>query len=88
MFYYLLLIELSLFYAFKNGSLQDYCYNGYCGSRDAQCQHIWGPTGRNAAPACYDLNLYGSSGGNCGFLHETNRFVPCAKKFGFVICVI
>ncbi|VBB30894.1 unnamed protein product [Acanthocheilonema viteae] len=60
--------------------IDDYCYNGYCGSRDAHCQHIWGLTGRNAAPACYDLNLYGSSGGNCGFLHETNRFVPCDKN--------
>ncbi|EFO19855.2 reprolysin [Loa loa] len=68
----------------------DYCYNGYCGSRDAQCQHIWGPTGKNAAPACYNLNLYGSNGGNCGFLHETNRFVPCDKnniKCGRLHCI-
>uniref|UniRef100_A0AAF5PUH9 Reprolysin n=1 Tax=Wuchereria bancrofti TaxID=6293 RepID=A0AAF5PUH9_WUCBA len=68
----------------------DFCYNGYCGSRDAQCQYIWGPTGRNAAPVCYDLNLYGSSGGNCGFLHETNRFVPCDKnniKCGRLHCI-
>uniref|UniRef100_A0A0R3RSE1 Peptidase M12B domain-containing protein n=1 Tax=Elaeophora elaphi TaxID=1147741 RepID=A0A0R3RSE1_9BILA len=70
--------------------VDDYCYNGYCGSRDAQCQHIWGPTGRNAAPACYDLNLHGSSDGNCGFLHETNRFVPCDKnniKCGRLHCI-
>ncbi|MCP9256932.1 Disintegrin and metalloproteinase domain-containing protein 12 [Dirofilaria immitis] len=70
--------------------VDDYCYNGYCGSRDAQCQHIWGSTGRNAAPACYDLNLSGSSGGNCGFLHETNRFVPCNKndiKCGRLHCI-
>ncbi|CAG9533789.1 unnamed protein product [Cercopithifilaria johnstoni] len=70
--------------------VDDYCYNGYCGSRDAQCRHIWGPTGRNAAPACYDLNVYGSSGGNCGFLHETSRFVPCDKndiKCGRLHCI-
>ncbi|VDK81598.1 unnamed protein product [Litomosoides sigmodontis] len=70
--------------------IDDYCYNGYCGNRDAQCQHIWGPTGRNAVPSCYDLNLYGSSGGNCGFLHDSNRFVPCEKnnvKCGRLHCI-
>ncbi|VDN03410.1 unnamed protein product [Thelazia callipaeda] len=60
--------------------VDDYCYNGYCGSRDAQCEYIWGMTGKNAAAECYDLNFYGSSGGNCGFVHETNRFIPCHKS--------
>lgn len=42
------------------------CYEGECGSRDGQCQYIWGPSGKSSAPECYAFNQYGSMSGNCG----------------------
>jgi hypothetical protein len=58
----------------------DYCYNGYCGSRDKHCQFIWGKSGQSAAPECYLLNQYGSAAGNCGLDKESNSYIRCDKE--------
>uniref|UniRef100_A0A0N5A8L8 Disintegrin and metalloproteinase domain-containing protein 28 n=1 Tax=Syphacia muris TaxID=451379 RepID=A0A0N5A8L8_9BILA len=58
----------------------DFCYDGRCGNRDAQCKKIWGNTGKNADEACYNLNTAGNSGGNCGYDSDKKLFLPCEKK--------
>uniref|UniRef100_A0A915C9F5 Disintegrin and metalloproteinase domain-containing protein 19 n=1 Tax=Parascaris univalens TaxID=6257 RepID=A0A915C9F5_PARUN len=58
----------------------DFCYDGICGSRDEQCQFIWGPTGTNAAEQCYELNTRGNSAGNCGYDQIANQFAICERR--------
>ncbi|VDK17287.1 unnamed protein product [Anisakis simplex] len=58
----------------------DFCYDGKCGNRDQQCRFIWGSTGSNAAKECYQLNIHGSSSGNCGYDQITNQFATCDKR--------
>ncbi|KHN71231.1 Disintegrin and metalloproteinase domain-containing protein 12 [Toxocara canis] len=58
----------------------DFCYDGKCGNRDEQCRFIWGPTGTNAARQCYELNMHGSSAGNCGYDQIANEFATCERR--------
>lgn len=59
---------------------EDYCYNGYCGSRNQHCQFIWGKSGQSAASECYQLNQYGSAAGNCGLDQQSNSYKRCDKE--------
>uniref|UniRef100_A0A1I7RQQ1 Disintegrin and metalloproteinase domain-containing protein 28 n=1 Tax=Bursaphelenchus xylophilus TaxID=6326 RepID=A0A1I7RQQ1_BURXY len=56
---------------------EDFCYEGQCGSRDHQCQYIWGETGKNSDKDCYTMNVYGNANGNCGYDPRTERYSPC-----------
>ncbi|CAD5213693.1 unnamed protein product [Bursaphelenchus okinawaensis] len=68
---------------------EDYCYEGQCGSRDQQCQYIWGETGKNSEKDCYRMNVYGNANGNCGYDPRTERYAPCEpvnKECGRLHC--
>uniref|UniRef100_A0A914PS36 Uncharacterized protein n=1 Tax=Panagrolaimus davidi TaxID=227884 RepID=A0A914PS36_9BILA len=59
---------------------EDFCYEGECGSRTAQCQMIWGPTGADSIKACYNYNLQKNIYGNCGYDPGTGIYTPCTKE--------
>ena len=57
-----------------------YCYNGACLTIDAQCQTVWGPTGKEASPVCWDrLNVDGDEYGHCKKVGP-DQFVACAPS--------
>uniref|UniRef100_A0A914ENZ5 Uncharacterized protein n=1 Tax=Acrobeloides nanus TaxID=290746 RepID=A0A914ENZ5_9BILA len=58
----------------------DFCYEGECGSREKQCQLIWGPASKNSVPKCYAYNSEGSVYGNCGFNTNTKNYFGCRSE--------
>ncbi|ALC45519.1 Neu3, partial [Drosophila busckii] len=67
---------------------QAYCFLGTCRSHANQCRILWGPTGEDSTH-CYEKNVEGSRGGNCGFNRLTKTHVKCAMqhvKCGLLHC--
>lgn len=67
----------------QNGNLcqnsQAYCYNGICQYYDGQCQGIFGPKAKAAAPVCFrEVNSKADRFGNCG-LHG-NVYKSCDAR--------
>lgn len=60
--------------------IQEFCYQGACGSRPDQCEFIWGPTGKEAIPECYAQNMQGIVQGNCGYDASTAAYSRCQDK--------
>ncbi|KAL3073605.1 hypothetical protein niasHS_017172 [Heterodera schachtii] len=61
-------------------NLEDFCYQGVCGSREGQCRFIWGPTAKNSIAECYAYNEYGSFSGNCGYDQTKDQYHRCKKS--------
>ncbi|VDM57361.1 unnamed protein product [Angiostrongylus costaricensis] len=59
------------------GRVNEFCYEGLCGSRPDQCVSIWGPTAKEGVSACYQQNINGIIQGNCGYDVLSSRFTPC-----------
>ncbi|XP_056426890.1 disintegrin and metalloproteinase domain-containing protein 9 isoform X2 [Hyla sarda] len=58
---------------------QSYCYNGICQFYDAQCQVIFGPNAKAAAPICFqNVNSKGDRFGHCG--HWGNPYKSCESR--------
>ncbi|CAJ0571858.1 unnamed protein product, partial [Mesorhabditis spiculigera] len=61
------------------GYPEAFCYNGQCGSRNLQCETIWGPESKDADAHCYDNNISGSYQGNCGTISYGN-YSKCPQE--------
>ena len=48
------------------GAAAALCYNGECNSHDAQCKRTWDSSSVAEPRACYDRNVMGTIGANCG----------------------
>ncbi|EDV20167.1 uncharacterized protein TRIADDRAFT_32380, partial [Trichoplax adhaerens] len=62
------------------GNGAGYCYNGACVTIDAQCQTLWGSTGKKAPQLCWDrLNV---AGNKYGFCKKTSagQFIGCTAS--------
>ncbi|CAJ0964809.1 unnamed protein product [Ranitomeya imitator] len=56
-----------------------YCYNGVCQYYDAQCQRIFGPNAKSAAPICFqNVNSKGDRFGNCGY--QGSAYKSCESR--------
>ncbi|KAK7109317.1 disintegrin and metalloproteinase domain-containing protein 12-like [Littorina saxatilis] len=70
---------------------QSYCYQGLCNTHNAQCQLLWGNTGRVSDPICFrNLNTRGDHDGNCGYNWTTDRYRNCDTEnvmCGLLHCV-
>ncbi|XP_077118376.1 disintegrin and metalloproteinase domain-containing protein 9 [Ranitomeya variabilis] len=56
-----------------------YCYNGVCQYYDAQCQRIFGPNAKSAAPICFqNVNSKGDRFGNCGY--QGTAYKACESR--------
>lgn len=66
-----------------------YCYNGACLTIDAQCQTLWGSTGKEAHSLCWNrLNVIGNTYGYCKKT-SSGQFIPCTSsnvKCGKIHC--
>nr|KAG5708378.1 hypothetical protein BaRGS_034409 [Batillaria attramentaria] len=73
------------------GGGQSYCYKGKCNTHNAQCQLLWGSTGRVSDPICFQqLNIRGDHDGNCGYNWTTDRYQMCDREnvmCGLLHCV-
>uniref|UniRef100_A0A3Q4IG13 ADAM metallopeptidase domain 8b n=1 Tax=Neolamprologus brichardi TaxID=32507 RepID=A0A3Q4IG13_NEOBR len=58
-----------------SGTVQGYCYNGQCPTREHHCWRLFGPGAQVAPDLCFNLNQRGEEGANCG-----------KNKFGFIRC--
>uniref|UniRef100_A0A5S6QJF0 Peptidase M12B domain-containing protein n=1 Tax=Trichuris muris TaxID=70415 RepID=A0A5S6QJF0_TRIMR len=66
-----------------------WCASGHCGSLEAQCQLLWGDTGRPAHHICYSMNAEGGPHGNCGINRYNDTFLKCPPqdmKCGLLQC--
>ncbi|EDV20168.1 uncharacterized protein TRIADDRAFT_64349 [Trichoplax adhaerens] len=62
------------------GNGAGYCYNGACLTTNAQCQTLWGPTGKTAPQICWDnLNKMGNESGFCKKT-DAGQFIACTAS--------
>lgn len=62
------------------GREDEYCYQGQCGSRNDQCEAIWGTGSKSAIPQCFNQNTQGIIQGNCGFDVHQQKYTGCDPK--------
>ncbi|KAJ1359268.1 hypothetical protein KIN20_017958 [Parelaphostrongylus tenuis] len=62
------------------GRVNEFCYEGLCGSRPDQCVSIWGPTAKEGVNACYQQNVHGIIQGNCGYDVHSRAFTRCLPE--------
>ncbi|XP_069096929.1 disintegrin and metalloproteinase domain-containing protein 8 isoform X2 [Pleurodeles waltl] len=55
-----------------------YCYNGACPSLTQRCQSLWGTGAQVASDACFQSNVQGSRGFNCG--KTENGYRACSRR--------
>ncbi|CAJ0947354.1 unnamed protein product, partial [Mesorhabditis belari] len=65
--------------AFCPGYADAYCYNGQCGSRDLECEKIWGSASKSGPDLCYEANMHGTYQGNCGTYTYSN-YSKCPRE--------
>uniref|UniRef100_A0A3P8ZUE7 ADAM metallopeptidase domain 8b n=1 Tax=Esox lucius TaxID=8010 RepID=A0A3P8ZUE7_ESOLU len=61
---------------------QGYCYNGQCPTLQQHCRRLWGPAAQVATDNCFDLNMGGSEGANCG----RTKYGFENRKCGILFC--
>ncbi|XP_018901177.2 uncharacterized protein Meltrin [Bemisia tabaci] len=57
-----------------------YCFDGTCRTRSDQCRSLWGPSGNQSDPKCFDMNMRGTKHGNCGYNLQNKTFVACSQE--------
>lgn len=58
---------------------QAFCYQGKCRSHNDQCKKLWGKSSKSTEVCYSQMNIGGSSYGNCGS-DEFGNFKPCSSN--------
>ncbi|KAL0984254.1 hypothetical protein UPYG_G00139090 [Umbra pygmaea] len=66
---------------------QGFCYNGHCPTLQKHCNRLWGTAAKVAFDSCFQLNMGGTEGANCGRTkYGFERCSPQNMKCGAIFC--